>query len=255
MIENIDNYKRFFGEWFPYFEDFLKSDEFENIIIELQSRTKRGKIIFPYSSTLIKKCVNWKNPQNNIFKAFELTPFNELQVIILGLSPYFTIKNGKPIADGLAFSTQDKELPPSLRILYEAIDKDLYNHSNPDIIKSPDLSYLAEQGVLLMNSALTCEQHMPTVHIDIWKPLITHLFKIINDNFSNIHIILLGEEAQQYKKIINIHDNNGLLFPNYHYLYTENHPAYYARLETNMITNIFSLMKSRGVNIKWFKNI
>lgn len=249
----IENFRKYFGEWFELFKPFLESEEFENIINELRSRTNRGKIIFPYSSTLQAKCINWKNPQNCIFKCFELTPPDKLKVILLGLSPYYTVKNGKPIADGLAFSTQDKDLPPSLNVLYKAIEDDLYP-SNSNIIKTPNLSYLAEQGVLLLNIALTCEPQMATIHVDIWKPFIMYFIKLLNEQFSDIHIVMFGEEAQFYKKYINQHSPGGFKFNNHHYLYLENHPAYYARNEANMSTNCFSqIQQLTGNIINWMQ--
>ena len=81
---NIEAYKPLFGTWFDFFKPFLESDDFENIMTDLKDRASRGKIIFPYSSTLKAKCPDWMNAKHNVFKCFEKTDIEKLKVIIIG---------------------------------------------------------------------------------------------------------------------------------------------------------------------------
>ena len=105
----------------------------EFLVQEKQS----GKVIFP--------------PGGEIFSAFNLTPFDQVKVVILGQDPY----HGPGQAHGLSFSVKPGvRIPPSLRNIYLEIQQDLG-------IASPNHGYLeawAKQGVLMLNSVLTVEQ-------------------------------------------------------------------------------------------------
>jgi Uracil DNA glycosylase len=129
-------------------------------------------------------------------------------------------------------------------VLYEAIESDLYG-MNLNMEKTPNLEFLAEQGVLLLNCSLTCEPELPTIHVDLWKPFMEFFFKKLNTEFSSLHIVFFGEDAQQYAKLVNEQKSNGFSFPNHHFLYKEKHPSFYARNQIKMETNIFSLIKRR----------
>lgn len=243
----LDSFEPLFGSWFDFFKPFLQTKAFEDIFIDLKSRANRGKIIFPYSSTLQKKCPKWKG-SNTMFRCFKETDISSLKVVFVGLSPYYTIVDGKPIADGLAFSTYSKPLPPSLEAFYNGVEADVYNGLNLNMERSPSLQFLAKQGVLLMNSALTCEPQMPTVHTELWQPFMEYFFKKLNNTFSNLDIVFFGEEAQQYAKFIAEQTNLEFPFPNQHYIYKIAHPSFYARSAEIMKTNIFSqLTKKHGI--------
>jgi uracil-DNA glycosylase len=68
--------------------------------------------------------------------------------------------------------------------------------------RNPDLRYLANQGVLLLNSAFTVEVNKPGTHYDIWKPFMNIVIDTINYNKSDIVFILLGKVAQQFEDMI-----------------------------------------------------
>lgn len=242
---NIQAYKPLFGTWFEYFQDFLESKDFEKIILDLKNRASRGKIIFPYSSTLKQKCPDWINPKHNLFRAFELTDISKLNVIFLGDAPQSIIKNKVPVCDGLAFSTQQKELPYETNILYDGIEKDLYNGLNLNMERSPNLDFLAEQGVLLLNAALTCEPRMPTIHFDLWKPFMNYFFKKLNLEFSNLHIVLFGEDNFQFSKLIHEQKSESFPFPNQHYVYKEQLPSQNYKLMQKMDNNLFGIINTR----------
>jgi uracil-DNA glycosylase len=85
----------------------------------------------------------------HIFRAFELTPFDEVRVVILGQDPY----HGEKQAIGLAFAVEEGiSLPPSLQNIFKEIEADL---GKPLIHPDGDLSRWAKQGVLLLNATLT----------------------------------------------------------------------------------------------------
>ena len=127
-----------------------------------------------------KICPDYKN----IFKAFNKCPYKELKLIILGQDPY----PQKGIATGLAFanfnSTSKEQLSPSLQVIKESI----INYEIPHnlITFAPELEEWAEQGVLLLNTALTCEVNKPGSHSLLWRPFICKLIKNICDYNSSI---------------------------------------------------------------------
>lgn len=101
----------------------------------------------------------------DLFRAFDLCPLDETRVVILGQDPYY--KPGR--ADGLAFSVKrGNKIPPTLRNIFKEINRDL----DVPIPKHGDLSKWAEQGVLLLNSALTVPEGEPKAHLKVWEPFI-----------------------------------------------------------------------------------
>ena len=132
---------------------------------------------------------------NNIFKAFEYCSFSSTKVVIFGQDPYFQ----KDVANGLAFSVEpNKPLPVSLKNIYKEIESDVGALSNNDgYLKS-----WADQGVLLLNSALTVEVGKPGSHSKIgWQDFIFEIVKTINKK-KNIVFILWGNDAKKYIKYI-----------------------------------------------------
>ena len=132
---------------------------------------------------------------NNIFKALEYCSFSSTKVVIFGQDPYFQ----KDVANGLAFSVEpNKPLPSSLKNIYKEIESDVGALSNNDgYLKS-----WADQGVLLLNSALTVEVGKPGSHSKIgWQDFIFEIVKIINKK-QNIVFILWGNDAKKYIKYI-----------------------------------------------------
>ncbi|MCF0230145.1 MAG: hypothetical protein HUJ76_10715, partial [Parasporobacterium sp.] len=93
-------------------------------------------------------CPNFRD----IFKAFKECPYNKLKLIILGQDPY----PQEGVATGIAFANENtvQELSPSLNIIKESVI-DL-NIPHNLITFAPDLLSWEKQGVLLLNSALTC---------------------------------------------------------------------------------------------------
>lgn len=134
--------------------------------------------------------------KENIFKALELTHFNNVKVVILGQDPY----HGKGEANGLAFSVnRDIRIPPSLKNIYKELNSDL----GLPIPNHGDLTNWSKQGVLLLNSILTVEPDRPASHRKIgWEEYTDSIVKEINDKKENIVFILWGKYAQEKGKYI-----------------------------------------------------
>ena len=88
---NWDKFKENFHEsWHKKMKPFVESEECDKLYAYLKKESKRGKQVAPLSS--------------NVWKAFMLTPMDELKFVLMGMCPYHTFKNGLPVADGLMMS-------------------------------------------------------------------------------------------------------------------------------------------------------
>lgn len=173
---------RIHSSWLEVLSPFIKSDL--DIIIKTIREEAKTFDITPKSTDL--------------WRAFSYD-FNKVKVVILGLHPYST----KFVADGLAFSSRIDTEPKSLNVIYNAIEEQFYNGLNLNMERRVNLDFLAEQGVLLTNCALTCRVNNAGSHLALWKPFTEYLFKTLNERKLNIVYLLLGKEAHQYKQFIN----------------------------------------------------
>lgn len=142
----------------------------------------------------------YPKPAKNIFRALNECP--DPKVVILGQDPYFNIGQ----ANGLAFDVnRDVTVPPSLRNILREMEDDLgiiegYSEEGIEIAPS-HLGHLPQQGVLLLNTALTVKPKEAGSHTEIWKPFTENLIKQLNSK-DNIVWILWGNHAKSYKKYI-----------------------------------------------------
>lgn len=132
----------------------------------------------------------------DIFKAYDLCPFHQLKVVILGQDPYHNVGQ----AQGLSFSVQKgTAFPPSLQNIFKELQDDL---SIP-IPKSGDLSYWAEQGVLLLNTVLTVRAHQAFSHRGIgWEEFTDATIRAIEEKEEPVVYILWGSPAQKKRSMI-----------------------------------------------------
>ena len=132
----------------------------------------------------------------NIFRAFELCPFDQVKVVIIGQDPY----HGDKQANGLCFSVNDGiTLPPSLQNIYKEIQTDL-NVSPPP---RGDLVNWAKQGVLLLNATLTVRANQAGSHQKKgWEQFTDAVIKAISDKKDKVVFILWGKYAQDKGQII-----------------------------------------------------
>lgn len=132
-------------------------------------------------------------PRSQMYRAFTLCPVERLKVVIIGQDPYH--QPGQ--ANGLAFSVNPGvKLPPSLVNIYKEIETDLQVKMN---YASGDLTYLASQGVLLLNSLLTVEANQPLSHQGIgYDIFFEHIFDFLSTLHQPILFLLWGTHAKKY---------------------------------------------------------
>lgn len=133
----------------------------------------------------------------NIFKAFWLTPFSEVKVVILGQDPY----HGAGQAHGLCFSVADGiKPPPSLVNIYKELEADLGIKKD---FSSGNLEGWARQGVFLLNAILTVVASTPASHQKLgWEEFTDHVIKTISDRKENVVFVLWGNYARAKKVLI-----------------------------------------------------
>lgn len=136
-------------------------------------------------------------PPKFIFRAFELTPFDKVKVVILGQDPY----HGAGQANGLCFAVNHGvRLPPSVQNIYKEITTDL---GHPPAFPSGDLEAWASQGVLLLNATLTVKASSPGSHQKRgWETFTDAVIKTLSDKKENLVFILWGAYAQKKGEVI-----------------------------------------------------
>jgi uracil-DNA glycosylase len=135
-------------------------------------------------------------PPKDIFKAFDLCPFDKVKVVILGQDPY----HGPNQAHGLCFSVnQGVPMPPSLQNIYKEIQSDI----GGEIPSHGNLKHWAEQGVFLLNAILSVVAGMPTSHQNKgWETFTDEVIRIISDKKDHIVFMLWGAYAQSKEWMI-----------------------------------------------------
>jgi uracil-DNA glycosylase len=135
-------------------------------------------------------------PQD-IFKAFSLTPFSKVKVVILGQDPYHN--DGQ--AHGLSFSVEDGVIvPPSLKNIYKEIEQDCGIKKD---FSNGNLQGWAKQGVFLLNAILTVVAHTPASHQGKgWEAFTDTVIKTISDKHEHVVFMLWGNYARSKKQLI-----------------------------------------------------
>lgn len=167
-------------------QDLIKEEQSKDYFQKLQSfldwEYRNHKCIYP--------------PKDEIYTAFNLTPMDEVKVIILGQDPY----HGEGQAHGLAFSVRKGvALPPSLRNIF----KELHDDLDVPVSSNGDLSSWAKQGVLLLNTVLTVEAAKAGSHQKKgWEIFTDTVIKTLSEKHSGLVFVLWGAPAQSKKKLI-----------------------------------------------------
>lgn len=133
--------------------------------------------------------------EKDMFRAFEMTPYDQVKVVILGQDPYH--EEGQ--ANGLAFSVNNGiKAPPSLQNIF----KELQNDMGGRLRTNTDLSDWAEQGVLLLNSSLSVIEGKANSMSKVWEPFTDNIIEILNKKEDPIVFVLWGNNAKRKKKLI-----------------------------------------------------
>tara|TARA_Y100000385_G_C13038250_1_gene614051 strand:+ start:224 stop:898 length:675 start_codon:yes stop_codon:yes gene_type:complete len=176
-IDNLRNQLKVDVEksnWGNILTPFIESKAFDEVVDSLVSLVNSGKRFTPKFK--------------DVFNAFKECDYNDLKVVIVGQDPYPQLGS----ADGLAFSCSKKgKAEKSLQYINKAIDTD---HT--------DLRCWANQGVLLINTALTVEINKIGSHFWNWKPFTEYLFTELNKNNKDIVFILMGRKAEAWQLLL-----------------------------------------------------
>lgn len=135
-------------------------------------------------------------PEEDLFSAFRLTPYEQVRVVLLGQDPY----HGPGQAHGLAFSVRPGvALPPSLVNLFTELQSDL----GVPFPKSGFLEPWARQGVLLLNAVLTVRAGKPNSHEGQgWEPFTDSAIKAVSEGPHPVVFLLWGRYAQRKRRLI-----------------------------------------------------
>lgn len=220
-----------------YFGDWCKVINIEEADRILKSLIDSGKPICPLP--------------RDVYKAFRECPYDNLKVVMLAQDPYPDYYKGKPRATGIAFAnakdTPYKDCSPSLKVLRESV----IDFTKPHGIVTFDnsLEKWEKQGVLMLNTALTCERGKIGVHSLIWRKLIGDMLMGLSKINPGIVYVLMGSAAKSFKHYINRKNN---------FILECVHPSWYARTEIPMPPNIWRdintiLLGLNGSTIEWFE--
>ena len=138
-------------------------------------------------------------PQPNlIFNAFNFFRIEDLKVVIIGQDPY----HQKGQAMGLSFSVpKTVRIPPSLRNIIKEIKNEFDEYKQIELSSlNGDLTHLANQGVLLLNTTLTVRESAPNKHKKPWNYFTYNVIKYIVSNCNNVVFMLWGNESKEIKK-------------------------------------------------------
>ena len=186
--------------WKSALQDEFDKPYFASLVRFLHQEKASGKVIYP--------------PGSQIFRAFDLTPADQVKVVILGQDPY----HGPGQAMGLCFSVPDGvRCPPSLQNIFKEIESDLGIRMSG----RPNLENWARQGVLLLNTVLTVQAASPTSHSGIgWQAFTDAVIRYISDHCDGVVFLLWGRYAQEKAALID---------PSRHHVLMAPHPSPLAR--------------------------
>ncbi|MGJ7495250.1 uracil-DNA glycosylase [Variovorax sp. RT4R15] len=184
--------------WQPLVADFFGSPVGQKLLGFLGERLDAGAVIFP--------------PQP--LRALELTPPEQVRVVILGQDPY----HGRGQAEGLAFSVAPGvALPPSLRNIFKELARDLATPPPPFPNPGGSLVKWAKNGVLLLNTCLTVEEAQPASHAGRgWEVLTDAVIRHVAQGERPVVFMLWGSHAQSKRALIDMQR---------HKVLTANHPS------------------------------
>ena len=212
-----------------YFGDWMKVIDKE----ELLKVTKNINILY--------KTKKYSPQYKDIFKAFHITPYNNLHTVMLFQDPY-----PNNMATGIAVGNRNEviNLSPSLEVLKEAaID---YTVPHYGLQFDNTLESWSKQGILMLNTALTVEYGNPGSHSVLWRNFMIKLIKNLNTYNPGLIWVLWGTSAKSFRNYI----TSGNIVEEYH-------PAYYARNNLKISRTFFRELKRTikrqfDVDVEWF---
>lgn len=164
------------GSWKEHLKGEFEKTYFEKLTAFVKDEYKTG-VVYP--------------APKNIFRAFDLCPFEKVEVVILGQDPY----HGPKQANGLCFAVEKGvPLPPSLQNIFKEIEKE---YGEPMKNRDGDLSRWATQGVLLLNATLTVRAHAAASHqAQGWEEFTSAAIKALSEEREHLVFMLWGNYAR-----------------------------------------------------------
>ena len=185
-------------------------------------------------------------PRELLFNAFRLTPLDKVKVVIVGQDPYH--EPGQ--AMGLSFSVpKGIKVPPSLVNIYKEIAQEYNAKMN---FSSGDLTYLAKQGVLLLNSILSVRAHQAMSHnIEEYKMFLARVLEVLDKQTTPIVFLLWGGPARKLKGYL--HNPSHLILECIHPSpLAANHGGWFGN---NHFTEANRYLREHGLSeINWLNN-
>lgn len=179
--------------------------------------------------------------KSDIYAAFT-TSLKDIKVVIIGQDPY----PQKGVADGLAFSAKGPKIPVSLRNIFKEIEFE-YDYKNT----SPKLTYLAQQGVFLLNAFLTTKVGVPLFHKNIgWEFFTKNAISFLTKYRKNLVFMLFGEFAKT--NFLSLIDQGK------HLVLQTSHPSFFSFNKGFYGSNVFKkaneyLKKNNLPEINWLQ--
>lgn len=179
--------------------------------------------------------------KENIFTAFNKTPFTKVKVIIIGQDPY----HGEGQAHGLCFSVlPPTKIPPSLRNIYKELNRDL----GLSIPTRGELTSWADEGVLLLNSILTVEEGKPMAHQKKgWEKFTEKVIKILSEKKE--HLVFLAWGAPAIAKVAQVDKQKHLVLTSVHPSPLSAHRGFLGCGHFSMCNEY--LIKNNGKPVNW----
>lgn len=187
-MEKLDyeDFAGMFGQWAEIFKPFIESKEMWDIYQRLKTDAQK-EIIVPSSDMT--------------FRAFSKTPPDRLKAIFFLMDPYpRRYKNRVNQATGVAMdcsNSPDGSIQPSLEIFYDGIEKDL----SIKVERSPSLDYLLDQGVMMLNTDLTCKLNKTASHERVWEPFQRFFLQELSKRTGLIYV-LAGNSSHRMERFI-----------------------------------------------------
>lgn len=174
--------------WYNLLKGFLVSEDFYKIIQTLEENVSDNKRFTP--------------PLKQVFKAFQECPLDNLKLVIVSDEPYHQIG----VADGIAFSCGNTlKRETALKYIHKAVIDNVYKGEKDIKDLNCDLTHWSQQGVLMLNLALTTEINKPGRHFNIWKGFSQYLFDMLNARREPIVWVFLGDRASSYSDLVEDH--------------------------------------------------
>lgn len=216
--------------WDEALRTYLLGDSFQTLLNELVKLRNEGKRITP--------------PLKNVFRAFQECPVKTVRVVMIGQDPYPQFG----VADGIAFSCGNSNYPEaSLRYMMKEIRLTVPEEQK-DPLQSADLKRWSNQGVLMLNCALTTNVGEIGKHYQLWSDFIAFVLDYLAWNNQGTIYVMLGKKAQEWDDFI--YDSNVKI--------NVSHPASAAynnqsRWESNDLFNKInqSLISNNQTSILW----